>query len=85
MAKSLIQQVKELPAAAKSGCWIDALTEAQRKDIDELIDGWNAGQWRDKLPFKSSLALFIKSQPYVKRSTYQISRYITERTANGTR
>jgi hypothetical protein len=84
MAKSLIQQVKELPAV-KAANWLDALTEAQRKDVDELIDGWNAGKWRDKLPFKTSLAMFIKSQPYVKRSTYQIIRYITERTANGTR
>jgi hypothetical protein len=84
MAKSLIQQVKELPAAA-AGRWIDALTEAQRKDIDELIDGWNAGQWRDKLPFKASLAHFIKSRAGVKRSTYAIVRYITERTANGSR
>jgi hypothetical protein len=84
MAKSLSQQIKELPDARQK-CWIDALTEVQRKEIHELIDGWGAGQWRDKLPFKTSLAMFIKSQPYVKRSTYQIIRYITERTANGTR
>jgi hypothetical protein len=84
MAKSLIQQVKELPAV-KAANWIDALTEAQRKDVDELIDGWNGGQWRDKLPFKSSLAHFIKSRVDVKRSTYAIVRYITERTANGSR
>jgi hypothetical protein len=84
MAKSLIQQVKELPAI-KSGSWLDALTDTQRKEIDDLIDGWKAGQWRDKLPKKAHLARFIESQPFVKSSEYPISRYIKKRIADGNR
>jgi hypothetical protein len=82
MAKSLIQQVKELPTV-KPANWLDALTEVQRKEVHELIDGWSAGQWRDKLPFKASLAHFIKSRVGVNRSSYALVRYITERIANG--
>jgi hypothetical protein len=83
---SLLKQAKDAPQAGpRTKSWPDKLTPSQRKEVDELIDLWNANELRDKFPTTSDLARFIKKQPYITVQCLSIRNYILERADGKTR